>query len=96
MARIEGAASDTRILPNGDRLDVLPMMFGNGRLTFTFADNRFYKETYDGCWCYDSVARALEEQASWDGVGEPTGWKREPSSGRRRPDGDPAQEYMQP
>jgi hypothetical protein len=31
---------------------------------------------------------------AWDGVGEPAGWFREPATGRRRPDGDPAREYV--
>jgi hypothetical protein len=30
----------------------------------------------------------------WDGTGEPEGWFRHPASGRRRPDCDPAQEYV--
>ena len=38
----------------------------------------------------DAVA-ALKE---WDGVGEPKGWMRHPASGRRRPGGDPEQEYV--
>ena len=32
----------------------------------------------------------------WDGTGEPEGWMRHPSSGRRRPGGDPAQEHVRP
>lgn len=30
----------------------------------------------------------------WDGGGEPTGWMRNPKTGRRRPDGDAAQEWV--
>jgi hypothetical protein len=37
--------------------------------------------------------RALRE---WDGNGEPDGWMRHPDSGRRRPDGDAAREYVEP
>lgn len=29
-------------------------------------------------------------------MNEPEGWMREPASGRRRPEGDPAREYVLP
>ena len=32
--------------------------------------------------------------AAWNGSGEPDGWFRNPTDGRRRPDGDPAREYV--
>lgn len=41
-----------------------------------------------------AVARAALDR--WDGRGEPQGWHRHPASGRRRPDGDPAQEHVNP
>lgn len=31
---------------------------------------------------------------TWDGIGEPEGWFRNPKTGRRRPDGDKEQEYI--
>jgi hypothetical protein len=37
------------------------------------------------------VVTALIE---WDGEGEPSGWFRNPQTGRRRPDGDPEKEYI--
>jgi hypothetical protein len=40
-----------------------------------------------------TAAAALE---AWDGQGEPAGWWRNPSTGRRRTNGDPAQGYYQP
>lgn len=93
---IPGAASETRFLPNGDRLDVLPMIF-TAKLTFTFADNPYPEFGFDGCWCYPTVGDALAAQAAWDGEGDPpVGWIREPRSGRRRPDGDPDREYVNP
>jgi hypothetical protein len=37
--------------------------------------------------------RALKE---WDGKGDPPdGWMRNPYDGRRRPDGDPARQYIE-
>jgi len=34
--------------------------------------------------------------AIYDGTAEPEGWYRNPIDGRRRPDGDASQEYIQP
>jgi len=39
------------------------------------------------------VVTALIE---YDGTSEPQGWFRHPNSGRRRPGGDPSQEYVNP
>ncbi|BAO90657.1 hypothetical protein [Caballeronia cordobensis] len=41
----------------------------------------------------DDAKRALDD---WTSKGEPQGWIRHPQSGRRREDGDPAREYIQP
>lgn len=48
---------------------------------------------YDDRWCFEpgSAAAALE---AWSGEGEPEGWHRHPDSGRRRPNGDKAREYV--
>ena len=51
--------------------------------------------TYDEQWLYDWRGDAIEAMQRWDGAGEPSGWWRHPSSGRRRPNGDPALEYVQ-
>lgn len=51
---------------------------------------------YEDRWCYQSLAQARAALSAWDGEPgtEPTGWIRHPLSGRRRPDGDPALEYI--
>jgi len=53
---------------------------------------------YDDRWCYASVALAAVYARSWPAQPgtEPTGWHRHPTTGRRRPGGDPAQEYKMP
>lgn len=38
---------------------------------------------YSDRWCYDSRLHAFAYLALWDGTGEPKGWHRHPSSGRR-------------
>ena len=39
---------------------------------------------------------ALQEWASREYEGEPKGWYRNPTGGRRRPGGDPLLEYIDP
>lgn len=49
-------------------------------------------------WCYDTDTGALAAIAEWasrDFEGEPTGWHRDPMSGRRRERGDPAREWIE-
>lgn len=81
-----------RLLGDGRVLAVYPMLFGNGRLVVGPAGEPWL----DDAWCYDTVDGALEALASWDGTGEPDGWKRHIASGRRRPGGDASLEYVLP
>lgn len=49
-------------------------------------------------WCYanEGLARAAVEKWRAEGwQGEPLGWHRHPSTGRRRPDGVPEKEYVE-
>lgn len=52
---------------------------------------------YEDTWEYTAVGPALVAFLCWDPAiqPEPDGWYRHPTSGRRRPDGDPAREYVQ-
>lgn len=82
-----------RVLENGMELTVYPMLF-----TFRLCLGPAGAPTYDDAWCYhkaDDAVRACEE---WDGEGDdpPFGWHRHIGTGRRRPDGDPSKEYIQP
>lgn len=47
-------------------------------------------------WCYETQEKAEAALKQWSGQGEPEGWHRHPASGRRRPGGDPTQEYFAP
>lgn len=51
---------------------------------------------YDDRWCYATADLALSCAYAWSATPgtEPTGWHRHPDTGRRRPGGDPAIEYV--
>lgn len=54
-------------------------------------------EYLDDVWCYHRAEDALAAAEAWNGEGDPPdGWHRHPMSGRRRPNGDPAREYVAP
>lgn len=80
-----------RCLDDGTVLAVGPMGFGNGRLYWDV-----HQDGYTDFYCYDGLAAAEQSMLAFDPKAEhePTGWKRHGSSGRRRPGGDPAQEYV--
>lgn len=82
------------MLPDGQALAVVPMLFGKARLCLGPED----LQTYDRGWCYDDPQVAVSELNRWDPAKEhePNGWMREPATGRRRPGGDPAKEYVHP
>lgn len=57
------------------------------------------KHSIDDRWCYHDATGAVLALIDWAGrsyEGEPIGWHRHPYSGRRRPDGDAAKEYIHP
>lgn len=52
---------------------------------------------YDDRWCYQTLTLANAALKAWNPAieKEPTGWHRSPHTGRRRPDGNPAKEYIE-
>lgn len=83
-----------RELDDGQVLAVYPMIFTT-RLCIGTIDTWAFG--YQDAWCYPSPVSALLAMATWDGEGDPPdGWTRHIGSGRRRPDGDPKQEYVSP
>lgn len=80
-----------RCLDDGTVLAVGPMLFGNGRL---YVD--VHAQGHADCYCYDDLEVAIAAlQAFMPNSEEPTGWKRHPATGRRRPRGDPSKEYVE-
>lgn len=82
--------SDYRMFPNSRDACIL-------RFVFTYAIIADLERWgYGDRWCYDNYEEAKAALDAWDGEGEPQGWHRHPDSGRRRPQGDAAQEYINP
>jgi hypothetical protein len=78
-----------RDLDEGYMIVVYPMTFGKARLCY--ADDM---TIYNG-FCYADPVRAVVAAVTWDGTGDPIdGWHRNPFTGRRREDGDPAKETV--
>lgn len=77
-----------RRLPDGRRLTVETYACGLG-LTIGSA------ALIEDMWLYTDRDSALQAAHQWDGTsGEPEGWSVHPPSGRQRPEGDPAREYV--
>lgn len=67
---------------------IQPLMYTNAIITGRIGD----RCNVDDRWCYHDYESALAALERWDGEGEPEGWHRHPSSGRRR-NGD-GEEYV--
>lgn len=85
-----------RVLNDRRHATVQPQMFGTGLLTVAYTIDRYDELTFDECWTYPSVAAAVAALNAWEGWDPPDGWIRHKPSNRRRPDGDPAREYIRP
>lgn len=84
----------TRVLADGRVLALLPWRAAGVQLSVGLGDGY-----YTDSWIYDAE-QGLDDAGwraalGWDGDGEPQGWYRHVQSGRRRPEGDPAREYVQ-
>ena len=85
----------THLLDDGRAICLMPLFGGSVRLgigphgDLSFTSVWDYSSDEPGC--VDAGWRAA---LGWDGTGEPEGWYRHPASGRRRPEGDPAKEFV--
>lgn len=76
---------------------VMPWSFAGAQLSISSgAHTGFWLDS----WCYESgrVGEALAAAEAWNPMteAEPAGWNRHPASGRRRPDGTAASEFIRP
>lgn len=81
-----------RVLADGRMLHLLRWSGSGLQLSVGMNDGVYLKT-----WNYEAQAYEAGWIAAigWDGKGEPEGWYRGPG-GRRRPDGDPAKEFIRP
>lgn len=87
-----GYTATRPILDGAAYATIVPFMF-----TFAIIVGRMYDDdTYENRWCYNTYVEARTALESWDGAydTEPQGWHRHPPTGRRRPNGDASQEYV--
>jgi hypothetical protein len=87
-----GACVEVKDLGDGLYAGIKPLLFHWTMIAGLVGDYFSYSDR----WCF--ADRALAEIAirNWSGNGDPVGWHRHPSSGRRREGGDPNKETISP
>jgi len=81
LGRLEAEAGIhfARAAPGGKWVGLMRLMY-----TTAIVRGRWgVLHSHDERWCYHRPERALVALLAWDGAGDPKGWHRHPSSGRR-------------
>jgi hypothetical protein len=80
-------------LGDGRMVAVQPLLHGYALLGIGDAKQQWFVDQ----WQFETVGSALQVLRSWDPDKdkEPPGWVKHPGTGRYRPGGDPAKEYVQ-
>ncbi len=82
-------------LPDGRIISVVPLLYSQANLGISPPPPPYeHAGWFFDVWMYETPVKALLAALSWDGQGEPEGWWRHPATGRRRPGGDPAKQYI--
>jgi hypothetical protein len=83
----------SRQLADGRWLDLAAMLFTT--LLSLSEDGERGRWSYMNAWCFEDRSIAVREFLFWEPsiTAEPNGWTRQPTTGRRRPDGDPLRKY---
>lgn len=87
-----GCCVATEDLGDGLYAGVKPLMFHFSLILGAVGNTGSYEDHY----CFPTRELAERALSLWDGRGDPVGWHRHPRTGRRRPGGDPAKEYLAP
>lgn len=90
--KVENGYRDPKPLPNARYAAILPLAYTHAIIVGNIGDRTGYSDR----WCYHNYRAAADALDAWDGTGEPEGWHRHPVSGRRRAEGDPLMEYVDP
>lgn len=87
-----GAVLAVRIFDDGTYAAVKRLLF-HYTLIYGIIGDAF---GYENRWCYQTLAGAEAALRAWQypSQAEPEGWHRNPRTGRRRPEGDAAREYI--
>lgn len=94
IPKVHEGALYCRTLADGRFISVQPMGCG---LSYLYLSPAAVAPWYDRTFCYRDRRRCILAAMLWDGDDDPmVGWDREIQTGRRRPDGDPSREYVQP
>lgn len=64
---------------NGRYACICPKAFTHAIITGRIGDRMIIQDN----WCYETKRQAKDALDQWDGQGEPTGWFRDPHTGRR-------------
>ena len=80
------------VLDDGRVVRLHKMMGQNTRITLADGED---SEVFTSMYCYHDLKKSVEQALLWDGNGDPEGWYRHINTGRRRPGGDPAKEYVE-
>lgn len=87
-----GHCAHAKEIGDGIYAAIKPLLFHWTMIVGEIGDQRTFATRY----CYADLGKALSALILWDGNGDPVGWHRHPDTGRRRPDGNPAEEYIEP
>lgn len=71
---------EPRLLDDRTYAVIMPFIYTHAIVTGRIGDNVGYEDR----WCYHGREAAIAALDAWDGAGEPEGWHRHPSTGRRR------------
>lgn len=85
---------EPRVLPDGRFTAIHDRMIYTSAIIICNRHNIL--TSIDERYCYHDSKSATEALAKWDGTGEPVGWHRHIPTGRRRENGDPLTEYINP
>jgi len=85
-----GCCVEAKLIGDGIYAAIKPLMYHWTMVVGLVGDRMSYEDR----WCFETRQMAEQGLREWSGEGEPVGWHRNPRTGRRRPGGNPAKEYV--
>lgn len=83
----------SRLFADGTLIGIEPQLHTN-RICIAYKGTE--PRCWDDIWCYEKDIDVIAVIREWKypEVAEPEGWHRNPTTGRRRPNGDASEEYI--